>query len=253
MAITRRFIADAYNYVYRFDKMTEVYILIPAYNEGKVIGKVINDLIRNGYDNICVVNDGSTDNTKQEVLKYKNVTLLNHFINRGQGASLATGMDYLSQLEKCKYIVTFDADGQHDIQDIGKMRDVLEKNKELDLVIGSRFIEKTNTNAPLTRKITLKMGTLFLRFIYGLKVSDAHNGLRVIRRNVIGKLIPRLDDFSHASEIMHEIKVNNLKFLEHPTNIAYSEYSLSKGQSSLNSIKIAAKTIIHKINVFLFE
>jgi hypothetical protein len=97
------------------------------------------------------------------------------------------------------------------------------------------------------------MGTLFLRFIYGLKISDAHNGFRAIRQNVITKLIPRLDDFSHASEIMYEIKVNNLRFQEYPTDVTYSEYSLSKGQSSLGSIKIAIKTIAHKINVFLFE
>lgn len=233
--------------------MTDVYILMRAYNEGKVIGRVIDELIKEGYANICVINDGSTDNTKQEVLKRKGIILLSHFINRGPGASLATGMEYLSQLSECKYIVTFDADGQHNIQDVGKMINVLEKNNELDLIIGSRFIERTITNAPLTRKITLKMGTLFLRFIYGLKITDAHNGLRVIRRNVIIKLIPKLDDFSYASEIMYDIKVNNLKFAEFPTNITYSEYSLGKGQSSFNAVKIAVKTIVHKINVFLFE
>ena len=231
----------------------KVYILIPAYNEDKVIGGVLSSLIENGYTNLCVVNDGSTDNTKQEILKIKNVILLNHIINRGQGASLATGMEYLSQLSGCKYVVTFDADGQHQIQDITAMVSVLEENKDLELIIGSRFIEKTNTNAPLTRKITLKMATIFLRFVYGLKISDAHNGLRVIRQNVITKLIPNLDDFSHASEIMYSIKVNKLKFIEFPTDITYSEYSLNKGQSSLNSIKLAIKTIIHKINVFLFE
>lgn len=233
--------------------MDDVYILVRAYNEGKVIGGVINDLIENGYTNICVVNDGSSDNTKQEVSKYKNVTLLNHFINRGPGASLATGLDYLSQLSQCRYVVTFDGDGQHSTYNVGKMIEVLETNAELDLVIGSRFIEKTDTNAPFSRKIVLKMGTIFLRFIYGLRVSDPHNGLRVIRRKVVTKLIPRLDDFSYASEIMYEIKVNKLKFSEYPTDITYSEYSLSKGQSSLNSINIALKTIIHKINVFLFE
>jgi glycosyltransferase involved in cell wall biosynthesis len=148
--------------------MTEVYILIPAYNEGKVIGNVISNLVKNGYTKICVVNDGSTDNTKQEVLKYKSVILLNHFINRGQGASLATGMEFLSQLADCKYIVTFDADGQHNIQDIGKMISVLEKNKELDLVIGSRFIEKTNTNAPLTRN-NLKNGNSIFKIYLWVK------------------------------------------------------------------------------------
>lgn len=233
--------------------MGDVYILVPAYNEGKVIGPVLGELVGHGFTNICVVNDGSTDETESEVLKHDGVVLLNHVINRGQGAALATGMEFLSHLPQCKYVVTFDADGQHDVENIKSMIDLLETELELDLVIGSRFVERTNTNAPLTRKITLKMATLFLRFVYGLKVSDAHNGLRVIRKDVIGHLIPKLDDYSHASEIMYGIKVNKLKYAEFPTDITYSDYSLNKGQRSSNSIRIAAKTVLHKINVFLFE
>ncbi len=230
-----------------------IYFLMPAYNEANIIGQVIDKLLSSGVENIIIVNDGSTDGTAAIVNSYKQVTLLNHVINRGQGAALATGLDYLSQIEDCKFVCTFDADGQHQLNDVIKMVQILEDNNQLDLVIGSRFVGQTNTNAPLSRKITLKLGTLFLRFVYGLNITDAHNGLRVIRKNVITKMIPKLDDFSHASEMTYLIKYHKLTYKEFPTNIIYTDYSLAKGQSSLNSIKIAYKTILHKLNVLIFE
>ncbi len=233
--------------------MQNLYFLMPAYNEGVVIGGVIRNLLNNHQGNIVIVNDGSNDNTEEIVKNYHEVKLINHVINRGQGASLATGLDYLSTLEDCEYICTYDADGQHRLEDVLLMLDALEADRELDIVIGSRFVESTNTNAPLSRKITLKLGTLFLRFVYGLKISDAHNGLRIMRKRVAGKMIPKLDDFSHASEMTYLIKHHKMKYKEFPTNIIYSDYSLAKGQSSLNSIKIAFKTIVHKFNVLIFE
>jgi hypothetical protein len=66
-------------------------------------------------------------------------------------------------------------------------------------------------------------------------------------------MIPKLDGFSHASEMTYLIKAHNLNFKEFPTNIIYSEYSLSKGQSSLNSVRIAFATLWHKFGVLVFE
>jgi glycosyltransferase involved in cell wall biosynthesis len=230
-----------------------IYFLIPAYNEASIIGEVLQNLIHNEQYNIVVVNDGSKDNTAEIVKSFKNVTLINHVINRGQGAGLATGLDYLSQVEDCDYVVTYDADGQHRLEDALQMVEVLKENPELDIIIGSRFIETTRTNVPLTRKITLKLGVVFLKFVYGLKITDAHNGLRVIRKRVLVKMIPKLDNFSHASEMTYLIKAHNLNFKEFPTHIIYSEYSLSKGQSSMNSVRIALTTLWHKIGVLVFE
>lgn len=226
---------------------------MPAYNESKIIGSVIQKLIDRGFKNIVVVNDGSTDNTKEIVSQYLEVKLISHVINRGQGAALATGLDYLSTVNQCEYICTYDSDGQHGLEDVLLMLNELENDATLDIVIGSRFVEDTNTNAPLSRKITLKLGTLFLRFVYGLKITDAHNGLRVMRKSIAYKMIPKLDDFSHASEMTYLIKHHKMNYKEFPTNIIYSDYSLAKGQSSLNSIKIAFKTIMHKFNVLIFE
>lgn len=230
-----------------------IYFLVPAYNEREVIGNLLRGLIDAGQQNIVVVNDGSSDDTAQVVASFGQVKLINHILNRGQGAALATGLEYLSQVSDCAYIVTFDADGQHRLEDALRMVDVLQADEKLDLVIGSRFKQQTDTNAPLIRRWVLRIGVQFLRFVYGLDITDAHNGLRVMRRRVARKMIPKLDDFSHASEMTYLIKNNQLKYVELPTSIIYSSYSLSKGQSSFDALKIAIKTIMHKVNVLMFE
>lgn len=230
-----------------------LYFLIPAFNEAQSISNVINELLENNQRNILVINDGSTDNTAEIIAQFSEVKLINHIINRGQGASLATGFEYLSSIVNCEFVCTYDADGQHRLEDVLAMQEILLMQPDLDIVIGSRFLETTDTNAPLTRKIVLRLGVLFLRFVYGLEITDAHNGLRVIRKRVLWQMTPKLDDFSHASEMTYLIKVHKLKFQEYPTDIIYSEYSLSKGQSSLNAIKIALKTILHKFTVLIFE
>lgn len=231
----------------------KTYFLVPAYNESAVIGNLLDGLIGAGQTNLVVVNDGSSDSTGQVVGRYQQVKLINHIMNRGQGAALATGLEYLAQVSDCACIVTFDADGQHRLEDALQMVELLKSDDRLDLVIGSRFMQQTDTNAPLIRRVVLKLGVQFLRFVYGLKITDAHNGLRVIRQRAARQMIPRMDDFSHASEMMYLIKHHHLKYVEFPTSIIYSDYSLSKGQHSSNAIKIAIKTIMHKINVLVFE
>ena len=233
--------------------MQNIYFLIPVYNEEKVIAQILQALIDHNCLNVVVVNDGSTDQSAREISAFKHVIQINHLINRGQGAALATGLEYLSQKEDCDYIVTFDADGQHSIDNALGMIETLKNNADLDIVMGSRFLEKTSSDIPLMRKLILKLGIVFLRFIYGLRISDAHNGLRAVRKRVAKKIIPKLNDFTHASEIIYLIKMNRLRYQEYPTNIGYSEYSLSKGQRSSNFINIAIKTMVHKINILIFE
>jgi glycosyltransferase involved in cell wall biosynthesis len=236
--------------MYNLDK---VYILIRAYNECKMIGVVLQDLLQAGFRHICVVNDGSLDCTAQEVKKFPQVTLINHPMNRGGGAALATGLEYLQSQQNCDYVVTFDADGQHNVSCVQGMLGLVEKNKNIDVVLGSRFLIKTNTNVPVLRRMVLFLGTIFLRLMYGLKITDAHNGLKVIKKSAIGSLIPRNDDFSYASEMLYGIKKARLHYVEYPTHILYTEYSMRKGQSSWNAFKIAFLTIMHKIKVLVFE
>lgn len=233
--------------------MRGVYFLIPLYNEAKVISKVLQDVMSHDCSNIVVVNDGSKDESAQIVRGFKNVILIDHLLNQGQGAALATGFEYLSDVGDCEYIVTFDADGQHQAGDALNMVKILQANKDLDVILGSRFLGQRTSNIPFVRKLTLKLGVLFVRFVYGLPISDASNGLRVIRKSVIPKIIPRLNDFSHSPEIIGLIKMHRLNYQEYPTDISYSEYSMSKGIHSSYAIRMALKTIFNKMHLLFLK
>lgn len=228
-----------------------VFFIIPAYNEEQSIAEVLESLLQKGYEQIIVVNDGSTDRTAGIVRNYP-VMLLNHIINRGQGAALHTGIQAAVNNAACEYIVTFDADNQHQPEDVEGMLQFLERS-EYDIILGSRFLGKRSETLPQSRKIVLKLATLFLRFIYGLNITDAHNGLRVFRKSIGLRICPTTDDMVHASEILYLIKKYRLKYAEYPVEIVYSEYSLQKGQKTSYFLKLGFSTIFHKLALLFFE
>jgi len=152
----------------------DVWIVIAGYNEEKAIGHVIDNLKAAGYYNSVVTDDGSRDRT-QEVAQKHGAHALRHVINRGQGAALKTGIDY-ALLNHAKYIVTFDADGQHRVEDLQAMLKPV-VDGDADITIGSRFLDK-KSDIPLVRKILLKGSVLIIWLFYGVKMTDAHNGFR---------------------------------------------------------------------------
>jgi len=228
-----------------------LYFVIPAYNEAQVIGEVIENLFENGFKNIVVVNDGSKDHTKEVVSRYQ-VVLLNHIINRGQGAALRTGIEFASKQDECKYIVTYDADGQHRLEDVESMLKTI-SSQNLDIILGSRFIKNENENMPLGRWIMLKFATLFLGFVYGLNFTDAHNGLRLFKKECASKILPTIDNFVHASEIPYLIKKNRLNYTEIPVKIKYTNYSIGKGQKTSNFLRVGKYTLLHKLQMIFFD
>jgi polyprenyl-phospho-N-acetylgalactosaminyl synthase len=224
----------------------KIYFVIPAYNEGKVIKKVITTLNNDGYYNIILVDDGSTDNTSGAVKGFKGLIYLKHVINRGQGASLKTGIDYALLCNDCKYIVTFDSDGQHRISDLWKFVEVLEKGK-VDIVLGSRFLDKNSVKiVPLKKRILLKGGILVTFLLSGKLYTDTHNGYRMMNRRAAEIINITMDGFEHASEILDEIARKKIPFREVPVFIDYSDYSKTKGQKMRNSIKIFLKMIFRR-------
>ncbi|MBU1201186.1 MAG: glycosyltransferase family 2 protein [Nanoarchaeota archaeon] len=222
--------------------MKKVYIVIAAYNEEKSIPRVIAGLKKHGYNNIIVVDDGSKDKTF-EVASKENVFVLRHFINRGQGASLKTGIDY-ALLRGADFIVTFDADGQHHPEDIKALLESIEKNN-VEVALGSRFL-KENLSIPFIRKLVLKIGIIVTRVLYGVKLSDSHNGFRVFSRKAAKMINITSDRMEHASQIVEEIHKKKIPFVEVPVTITYSDYSKQKGQSTLNSVKIGLRMIFRK-------
>jgi glycosyltransferase involved in cell wall biosynthesis len=221
----------------------KIFFVIPAYNEEKSIGLVIDDLKRAGYKNIIVIDDGSRDNTYAEAKK-KGVVALKHIINRGQGAALRTGIDCAIK-QGAEFIVTFDSDGQHRVEDLSAMLEPVIKG-EVDVTLGSRFLRKTKM--PLGRKILLKGSIIVQWLFYGIRLSDAHNGFRVLSRRAAEQIMIESDRMEHASEIVEEIVKKNIKYEEIPVEIRYSGYSMRKGEGSFfGAIKILFKMIMRRL------
>lgn len=222
-----------------------IHILIPAYNEGNKIGQVIDLLKKSGYHNILVIDDGSHDKTSMSA-KNSGAEVLRHIINRGQGASLRTGIEYLKEEYDPDIIVTFDADGQHRVEDIALLLKPIIDN-EFDIALGSRFLCKKCHMTPM-RKLVLKAGIIFTRIISRIKLTDTHNGFRALGRKAIDSIKISHRGMEHASDIIDEISIKKLRYKEVPTEIIYSEYSTQKGTNkNIHFIKMGIKIILNKI------
>jgi len=222
---------------------TNVAIVIPAYNEGSAIKDTIQAIPRT-FPNVIVVDDGSRDDTRERVLETR-ARLIKHPINLGQGAGLQTGIDAALLDPTIEYIVTFDSDGQHRIEDVQDMLAYAEQHR-VQIVMGSRFLGKA-INMPKMKRVILKAAVWFSNITSGVHLTDTHNGLRVIHRSAAERLRLELPDFSHASEIVERIGQEKFSYAEVPVTIIYSEYSRSKGQSMINAINIAFDAILRKV------
>lgn len=221
----------------------KIWFVVPAYNEEKSIGKVIRDLKKNNYKNIIVVDDCSKDNTYKKAEK-QGAVVLRHIINRGQGAALRTGMDYALK-KGAEFIVHFDGDGQHRIEDLPAMLRPVIKG-QVDVTLGSRFLRKTKM--PLSRRILLRGSILVQWIFYGVHLSDAHNGFRVLSKRAAQKINIEADRMEHASEILEEIVKKKIKYKEVPVTIRYTGYSMKKGHGSFfGAVRILFKMIIRRL------
>ena len=223
--------------------MKNVFIVIAAYNEEKSIRNVIQELKKANYNNIVVVDDGSRDSTFK-ILEEENVNALRHPINRGQGAALKTGIDYARE-QGADIIVTFDADGQHRVEDLPAMLKPVQDGS-VDVSLGSRFL-KNESNVPLFRKVFLKGGALSIWALYGIRLTDSHNGFRAMNMRAAESIEMVADKMEHASEILEQIKKKELRYVEVPVIIKYTDYSLKHGQSTLNGFRILSKMIFRKL------
>ena len=216
------------------------WIVIPAFNEENKLNEVVSGLKSKGYAKIVVVDDCSEDNTFA-VAGNSGAVVLKHLINRGQGAALKTGIDYALK-QGADIIVTFDADGQHQAEDVKKLIQPIVENK-VDVVLGSRFLDN-NSNTPLVRKLFLKGGALIFNLFYGVKVTDSHNGLRAFSGTAAEQIEITNDGPEHASEIIEEISKKKLRYVEVPVTIKYTDYSLHHGQSSWAAFRILFKMLV---------
>jgi hypothetical protein len=117
------------------------------------------------------------------------------------------------------------------------------KTSKVEIILGSRFLEKNAIGMPSKKKIILRLGIAFTRIDSGLKVTDTHNGLRVMNRKFASSLQIKHAGMAHASEILNHIKDVGATWKEFPAQIYYTEYSMRKGQSVLNAVNILTEML----------
>lgn len=204
--------------------------VVPVYNEAKRIGSVVRNLFHH-VDLVVVVDDGSKDETAQ-VAREAGATVLRHKINRGQGAALQTGQDYALSLN-VDYVLHFDGDGQFDVQDILPALEKM-KNSQADVLFGSRFLDKQSNMPFIKRYLIHPLGKIFNKIFFQIKLTDAHNGFRILNRKALEKIKITQDRMAHATEIPAQVFAANLKWVEFPVKVHYHNY----GQSGRGAVQI---------------
>lgn len=214
--------------------VSRTWFVIPMYNEATVVGGVVTDL-RKEFPNVVCIDDGSSDGS-QEIARAAGAVVVQHPINLGQGAALQTGFEYALQDPDVDCIVTFDADGQHRIEDAKAMVERV-RSGEAEIVLGSRFLDKRTKLSP-AKRVVLKTAAIQSRLATGMDLTDAHNGLRAISPAVARRIHLTQNRMAHASELVHQLAKMQPRYVEHPVEIIYTDYSKAKGQSLLNAVNI---------------
>lgn len=213
--------------------INHVWVVIPAFNEARqgTIGQTVRN-VRAVFAK--VVDDCSADAT-QTLAHEAGAHVCRHPVNLGQGAALATGIEYALQ-HGAEAIITFDADGQHAVSDARALVDRLARG-DVDVVLGSRFLGET-PGMPRSRRMVLRAATIFTRLTTGLKVTDTHNGLRAFNRHAATAIEIRHNKMAHASEILSQIARLKLRYAEAPNTVTYTTYSMEKGQRLRGAVRI---------------
>lgn len=197
-------------------------IIIPAFNEGKVIGKVLDTLkMPEGCAEIIVIDDGSGDNTFDEASS-REVTVIKHHKNKGYGASLKTGINAC----KTPYIILYDGDGQHRIEDL---LSIAKGMHNYDMLVGAR---SKNSHQPLIRRPGKKILSAFVNLLSQSEIPDINSGLRAFKTETIKRylhLMPNGFSFSTTSTVA----LNSMGY-----DVAYTPIIVQAREGSKSSVKI---------------
>ena len=216
----------------------KLFIIIPAFNEEKTIGKLLVKLKSAGYKNIIVIDDCSQDKTG-EVAEKVGAVVLRHIINRGVGGAWRTGFAYALK-QDAEIIITMDADLQHRVENIPNLvKPIL--NKKAEVVIGRRKF--SSKKMPFSRELANRIGNLFTYLVSGHIMADSQSGFRCFSLKALKKMKFSSNKMEICSEMISEIKKNKLKLVEVPISTVYTKYSLSKGQSFKQGIKTLIRLI----------
>ncbi len=220
----------------------DVWLVIPVYDEAPVIAAVVAAALRT-FPNIVCVDDGSRDGSAERIA-CSGARLVRHPVNLGQGAAIQTGVEYARRQPDARFFVTFDADGQHQIDDVARMVRRL-RTEPVDIVVGTRFHGDV-ARIPVLKRVVLKAAVKLSARSRRLGLTDAHNGLRAFNRTVADGLDITSNGMGHAPEIVEMIDVKGWRVDEEPVTILYTDYSMAKGQSLLNGVNIVFDSAVRR-------
>ena len=215
--------------------------VIPAYNEALRITAVIQG-VKKYLPDVIVVADGGTDGTA-EVARAAGARVVEHAINSGAGAATMTGLTAARQLG-FDAAVTIDADGQHSPDDIPRLLEALNA-EHADLVIANRFGRKNNI--PFIRRFLNGAGNVVTFLVTGLYLPDTQCGFKAFGPKALKEVNLKMSGFEFCTEIVREARVHRWKVVSVPSKVVYSEYTLAKGQSAANGLKVAAKILLRSL------
>ena len=195
----------------------KIIVGIPAFNEEKNIAVLIIQL-KKIADKIIVCNDGSTDLTS-EIAEELGATVINHKKNLGYGAAIRSIFLKSKDLD-ADILVTFDADGQHRIEDINRVINPI-INGESDLVIGSRFLDESAKEVPRYRKAGIKLITKITNATIKKQLTDSQSGFRAYSKKVLNELNPSELGMGISTEILIKASAKNFRISEVPIKIVY--------------------------------
>lgn len=234
-------------------KVTKVAVIIPAFNEATMIGKVVRQVKRtfatsNYLAEVVVVDDGSHDQTAAKAKK-AGAHVISHILNVGSGGATATGLLWAKRHD-FSVALTMDADGQHDPADALRGVDIMLERKP-DLLIGSRTIKKSDMS-PL--KVLGNKGLSLITFLlFGINVSDSQSGLRVFSERALDELHWEANGFEFCSEMLWRAKKAGHTIEEFPIKTLYSDYSRGKGQNNWNGFNIVKLLVRRRLTEMFSE
>lgn len=205
-----------------------------------MIQSVVKSVKEQGFHNIIVVDDGSSDETADKA-RQAGAMIVCHKINRGKGGATCTGLVAAKQVN-ADIVVTMDGDGQHDPRDITKIIKPL-LIKKTDVVLGSRL--HTDNRIPRGRVLVNRLANIMTWLLYGLAVTDSQSGFRAYSRLALEKINPTGSRYEYDSEVIREIALHKLRYQEIPIRVQYTLYSQQKPhrQNLANGLKTVYKLI----------
>jgi len=202
-----------------------IYIVIPVYNEAKVIKNIINHIAVVGYTNIIAIDDGSTDSSSSEIQKTAAV-YIRHRLNRGKGAAIKTGLAAAKQ-QGADIVVTMDSDGQHTPHDIAHLIQPILAG-QAEVALGIRL--KNRIQMPWHKKISNAIADEVTYLTSGIRVHDSQSGFRAYSHRALELINTRSDRYEFESEIIREIARYQLSYKEVPITTIYTNYASRKPQ-----------------------